>query len=309
MSKSKLSNKFSRTINRRVLKLKKHSPEILVMSGVIGLIGSGVMACKATTKLSSILDESKKSLDEINNYVEEHGYSEEYTELDAKKDLRIVRVQSGLKIAKLYGTSIAVAGISTAAILSGHGILRKRNMDLLAAYTAVDTGFKDYRKRVVERFGEELDKELKYNIKQEELEVINVDKNGKEHIEKTPISVGEVKAYSDYARFFDESCTAWVKDPEYNLMFLKNQQRYAQDMLESRGHLFLNEVYDLLGMDRTRAGACVGWIYDEENPNGDNVVDFGIYDLYDARKRAFVNGFERSILLDFNVDGPIIDLI
>ena len=120
------------------------------------------------------------------------------------------------------------------------------------------------------------------------------------------MEVADPNTYSDYARFFEDGCNGWSKNPEFNLMFLKNQQSYANDLLKTRGHLFLNEVYDLLGIPRTQAGNVVGWIYDEEHPNGDNFVDFGIYDINKAKNRDFVNGYERTILLDFNVDGDIL---
>ena len=200
--------------------------------------------------------------------------------------------------------------MSITSILVGHNILRKRNLALAAAYTAIDTSFKAYRGRVVERFGKELDKELRYNIKAKEVEETVIDeKTGKEKVVKKTIAVVDPNEYSDYARFFDDGCNGWSKDPEFNLMFLKQQQSYANDLLKTRGHLFLNEVYDLLGIQRTKAGNIVGWIYDEKNPVGDNFVDFGIYDINRPKNRDFVNGYERTIILDFNVDGDILSLM
>ena len=167
--------------------------------------------------------------------------------------------------------------------------------------------------------GEKVDKELRYNIKAKEVENKVTDKNDKEKTVKEiqyDIEGNPLENISEYARFFDEATsTEHHKDAEYNLMFLRRQQDYANEVLKSRGHLFLNEVYDMLGIPRTKAGQVVGWIYNEDNPNGDNYVDFGIYDLSNLsdsqkeRKIAFVNGHECNILLDFNVDGPIYDLI
>ena len=306
MKINNLVNSATRTFNRAGLKLKKHSPEIMVTAGVIGVVASSVMACKATTKASSIVDEMKEEMDKIHkaaDMVDEEIYSEE----DLKKDTSIVYIQTGVKFAKLYGPSIALGALSITSILVGHNILRKRNLALAAAYTAIDTSFKAYRGRVVERFGKELDKELRYNIKAKEVEETVVDeKTGKEKVVKKTIDVADPNEYSDYARFFDDGCNGWSKDPEFNLMFLKQQQSYANDLLKSRGHLFLNEVYDLLGIQRTKAGNVVGWIYDEKNPVGDNFVDFGIYDINRPINRDFVNGYERTILLDFNVDGDIL---
>lgn len=303
-------SKLTRTLNRVGLKLKKHSPEILVVTGVVGTVASAVMACKATTKIDEVLAETKDNIDKTKDYVEKKGFSEKYTEEDYKKDLTIFYTKGGLELVKLYAPSVALGALSITAILSGHNVLRKRNVALAAAYATIEKGFKEYRGRVVERFGEELDRELKYNIKAKEVEETTVDeKTGEEKITKKTVNVADPNKYSTYARFFDDGCTGWTKDPEYNLMFLKNQQRYANDLLKSRGHLFLNEVYDMLGIPRTKAGQVVGWIYDEEYPNGDNFVDFGIYDLYNEKARDFVNGYERTILLDFNVDGDIMNLI
>lgn len=303
-------SKITRTLNRVGLKLKKHSPEILVVTGVVGTVSSAVMACKATTKIDEVLAETKENIDKTKDYVEKKGFSEKYTEEDYKKDLTIFYAKGGLELVKMYAPSVALGALSITAILSGHNVLRKRNVALAAAYATVEKGFKEYRGRVVEHFGEELDRELKYNIKAKEVEETTVDeKTGEEKVTKKTVNVADPNNYSTYARFFDDGCTGWTKDPEYNLMFLKNQQRYANDLLKSRGHLFLNEVYDMLGIPRTKAGQVVGWIYDEEYPNGDNFVDFGIYDLYNEKARDFVNGYEKTILLDFNVDGDIMNLI
>lgn len=310
MKKFKLPASATRTINRAAFKIRKHSPEILVVSGIVGAVTSTVMACKATTKIDEVINESKEHVDMTKKYVEDNGFTEKYTETDYKKDLTIMYTQRGLKLAKLYAPAVILGTVSITAILAGHNILRKRNVALAAAYATIDKGFKEYRGRVIERFGEELDKELKYNIKAKEIDEIKInEKTGKEEVVKKAINVADPNIYSDYARLFDDGCLGWTKDPEYNLMFLKDQQRYANDRLKTKGCLFLNEVYDMLGIPRTKAGAVVGWIFDEKHPNGDNFVDFGIYDMNNAKTRDFVNGYERTILLDFNVDGVIYDKI
>ena len=318
MKKPEIMNNITRTLNKAAFKFKKHSPEILVVAGVVGVIGSTVIACKATTKINDILDDTKDQLDKIHEAGErlENGETlrfkdgEEYTVEQNKKDLTIVYAQTALKFAKLYAPSVIIGGLSITAILTGHNITRKRNIALAAAYTAVDKSFKEYRGRVVERFGEALDKELKYGIKSKEVDEVVTNEDGTESVVKKTVDVVDATNpmnVSEYARFFDDGCAGWTKDPEYNLMFLRDQQRYANDLLKSKGHLFLNEVYDLLGIPRTKAGQIVGWIYDEKHPNGDNFVDFGIYDTNKTANRDFVNGYERTILLDFNVDGNIWD--
>lgn len=299
-------------INKVGFKIRKHSPEILVAAGVVGTVASTIMACKATTKVSDILEDTKSQVDQVHTVLDDRNISEDkYSQEDAKKDLAIVYVQSGVKLVKLYAPAVALGVLSLGCILTSNNILRKRNVALAAAYTAVDHGFKEYRGRVVERFGEAVDHELKYNIKAKKITetVVNEETGKEKKVKKTIDVVGDPSTYSDYARFFDELCPMWEKDPEYNLIFLKAQQNYANDLLRSRGHLFLNEVYDMLGIPRSKAGQVVGWVYDENNPVGDNYVDFGIYDVNRENNRDFVNGYERSILLDFNVDGNIWDLM
>lgn len=306
--KFKLSDKTMRKIGRIRLGAKQHSPEVFVAFGVVGMIATTVMACKATTKLSGILEETKENLDQMRDYVEEHGYSEEYSEKDHQKDTTIVYAKMGVNLVKLYGPSIALGALSVGCVLASHRILSKRNAGLAAAYTALDKGFKDYRERVVEKFGEDLDRELKYGVKKETVETTEVNDKGKEKTVKKEAKTIDPEAISEYAKFFDDGCTGWTKDPNANLMFLRHQQEWATDKLRRCGFLFLDEVYQALGIPITPESRVVGWIYDEENPNGDNFVDFGIYDdAGNSRRRDFVNGYERTILLDFNVDGPILD--
>ena len=310
MKVKEIINSVSYNAHRIGFKIKKASPEIMVVAGVVGVVTSTVMACKATTKVNDILEETRKQVDDVHNVLDSDVVSEdEYTNDDAKKDLAIIYTQTGVKLIKLYAPSVIVGALSITGILASHKILKKRNVALTAAYATIDRSFKEYRGRVVERFGKELDRELRYNIKAQEIEEKTVDKDGNETIEKKTISVVDPNMYSDYARIFDNGSMGWTKDPEYNLMFLKLQQNQANDRLRAQGYLFLNDVYDMLGIPRTKAGQIVGWIYDEENPVGDNFVDFGIYDIYNEKACDFVNGRERSIVLDFNVDGNILDMI
>lgn len=306
MKNTEFMNKATRAFHKVGFKLKQHSPEILVAAGVVGTVASTVMACKATTKLSEILEETKNTVDVIHDGMENGEIKgREYTEENGKKDLTIVYAQTGLKIAKLYAPAVALGALSITAIVSSNHILRKRNVALAAAYATVDKGFKEYRGRVVERFGKELDRELKYNIKAKEIEETIIDENGEEKVVTKTVNVAEINEPSDYARFFDDGCKGWVKDAEMNLIFLKHQQAAANRKLKEKGYLFLNDVYEMLGIPHTRAGQAVGWIYDEKHPIGDNYIDFGIYDLYNEKARDFVNGHERTILLEFNVDGVI----
>lgn len=300
-----MMNLFNSTKNG----VQKHSPEILAGVGVVGTVASAVMACKATLKLNDVLDECKETSDKIKAVEADPKYQNEYTPEDAKKDLTVNYTQTAVKIAKLYAPAVILGSASLGCLLASNDILRKRNAALSAAYMTVDKSFKEYRSRVAERFGEEVEKEIRYNIKAQEIETIVANEDGSETVVMEEAKVMDPNLYSDYARFFDEANPNWQNDPEYNLMFLKSQQQYANDLLKSRGRLFLNEVYDMLGIDRSKAGQVVGWTYNPKNPTGDNFVDFGIYDMSKERVRAFVNGYETNILLDFNVDGNVWDLM
>ena len=309
MNMNSIMTTLTRSLSRSGLKLRKHSPEILLVAGIVGAVTSAVMACKATLKANDIVEESRTQIDTIHEVSENPEMAEKYSEEDKKKDLAIVYTQTAVKFIKLYGPSVLLGVASLGCMVGSNRILNKRNVALAAAYATVDKGFKEYRGRVIERFGKELDKELRYNIKAQEFEKVTVDNNGNETVTTETVDVADPNHYSPYAIIFDDGNTGWDKDPELTKFFLIQQQNYANDLLKSRGHLFLNEVYDMLGAKRTKAGAQVGWVYDEKNASGDNFVDFGIFDINNPKARDFVNGYERVIILDFNVDGVILDLI
>lgn len=333
MNKTEIMTKITKAANKTGFALKKHSPEILAVTGTLGVVTSAVLACVATTKVSEIVADTKSQIHELHLVAaaagieeKEEEYSAEdaeklellkkndkvqgYTAENSRKDLTLIYAQLGIKAIKLYAPAIIIGIASLSCLLGSNDILRKRNAALAAAYATIDKGFKEYRNRVVERFGEEVDKELKYNVKAQEIEETVIDKNGKEKTVKKTVKVANPNEYSEYARFFDDGCKGWEKNSEYNLTFLNSQQNYANDKLRAQGYLFLNEVYEMLGIPATKAGQVVGWIYNPDDPkSGDNYVDFGIYDPYVEKCRDFVNGYERTILLDFNVDGYILDKV
>ena len=304
-----MKEKFVNVYNGVKGKVEKHSPEILMGVGVVGVVTGTVMACRATLKLNDILEEAQETRDKIKEVASNPNYEDKYTEEDAKKDLAVNYIQTGVKVAKLYAPAVAVGVAGVGCVLASHDIMKKRNIALSAAYLTVDKSFKEYKQRVVDRFGEEVEKEIRYGIKAEEIVETITDEEGNETTVTETVKTMNPTLYSDYARFFDEASPCWQNDPEYNLMFLRAQQQYANDLLRAKGRLFLNDVYEMLGIEKTKAGQIVGWVYDRENPNGDNFVDFGIYDMSKERVRAFVNGYETNILLDFNVDGNIWDLM
>jgi hypothetical protein len=299
-NKTEIMKSVNGVASKAVMKLKKHSPEILVVAGIAGTVVSAVLACKATTKVAEILDETKGTLDTIHEGMETGAINgQEYTNEDGKKDTVVVYAQTGMKLAKLYGPAIILGTLSITSILASNNILRKRNVALGAAYAAIDKSFKEYRGRVIERFGEQVDTELKYGIKAKKFEEIEVDpETGKEKKVKKTVMVADPNLQSDYAVYFDSKSRNYETNPDYNRMFLKAQQAFANDKLQTRGHLFLNEVLDDLDLPRTPAGQIVGWTKD--GPDG--YVNFRIVEV----ERETEDGrHEPALLLDFNVEGNI----
>lgn len=299
-NKTEIMKSVNGVASKTVMKLKKHSPEILVVAGIAGTVVSAVLACKATTKVAEILDETKGTLDTIHEGMETGAINgQEYTTEDGKKDTVVVYAQTGMKLAKLYAPAIILGTLSITSILASNNILRKRNVALGTAYAAIDKSFKEYRGRVIERFGEQVDTELKYGIKAKKFEEIEVDpETGKEKKVKKTVMVADPNLQSDYAVYFDSKSRNYETNPDYNRMFLKAQQAFANDKLQTRGHLFLNEVLDDLDLPRTPAGQIVGWTKD--GPDG--YVNFRIVEV----ERETEDGrHEPALLLDFNVEGNI----
>ena len=306
MNKVDILNKASRTFYKTGFKLKKHSPTILAVAGTVGVVTSGVMACRATTKISTIIDEHHDNVNEIHDYIEENGFSDKYTEKDSNKDLTIVYAQTGVKLVKLYAPSVILGTVSLAAMLGSNHILRKRNVALTAAYTTAAKTFRTYRDRVVDRFGEGLDEELRYGIKTKEIEETVTDEKGKEKKVKKTVDVVNIEDIDGYSRLFYEGNPGWDNDPRFTRMYLLSQLKYANTLLKKRGYLTLNEVYKMLGFSLIPDGQIMGWFYDEEHPN---TVDFGILDTNDEMMIRFFNGDEKAVLLKFNINGNILDKI
>lgn len=309
--KNDIMASVSRSLHKIGFKLKKHSPEILVVAGVAGTVTSAVMACKATLKVNDIIEETKETIDTIHDSIDKGLHTsdgEEYTQEVANKDLAIVYTQTAWKFVKLYGPSVALGVVSIGCMVGSNRILRKRNVALAAAFKAVDTSFKEYRGRVIDRFGKDLDRELRFGIKAKEVEEKSVDENGKETtVTKTVEVMDPNVAHSIYSVVFCEGNAGWTKNAELNKVFLIQQQNYANDKLRLNGVLTLNEVYDMIGAPRTAYGQIAGWVYTDDGTAGDNFVDFGIFDVNNEKACDFVNGLERSIVLDFNCIGNILE--
>ena len=302
MKKNELITKVSGSVHKIGFELKKHSPEIFIAVGVIGTVASAVMACKATTKLNDILEESKEQIDAIHEAPQKEELKDRYDEDMMRKDLALVYFQTGVKVAKLYAPAVILGTLSITGIVASNNILRKRNVALAAAYATVDKGFKEYRERVVERYGEQVDYELTHNIKTKEITETVVDEKGKEKQVKKTVEVADPNVTNDYIKYFTRSNPYWDDTPDYVELFLRSQQNYANDRLKVDKVLTLNDVYDSLGFQKTKAGMVVGWVFDENNEDGDNFIEFNVRKVYIPNEYGEE---ELAYAIDFNVDGNI----
>lgn len=281
-----ISPKLTQLFGRAVLQTQKHSPVILTATGVVALLSAGVLAAKATLKLDDTLTEAETRLDRAKALVAAGS--------DEPAIVTRTLVHNALQVGKLYWQPATLAIGGTVMILAGHHILHKRNAALVVAYTSLETAFKNYRARIVEKYGAEVDKEIRYGIRTDKVE----QPDGK----KKNVTTVDRDSTSEYIFDFGPNNENWVGNYEHNLFFLTGHTNIFNDLLRSRGHLFLSEVLDALGISRTPASIVTGWIYDKDNPDhvGDNYVDLGIVDLWES------HGY---ILLDINVDGTIYDKI
>lgn len=290
--KNLISADMTRRLAGAVLKTKAQSPTILFGAGVVGVVSTVVLASKATLKLEDILDDTSEKLEMVKTL-----NHDKYSEQDRTKDKAVVYTQTVVNITKLYAPAVGIGILSIAALTGSHHILTKRNAALTAAYAGLDRALRDYRSRVTDDIGAE--REARLWQPTEKVDVVLED--GK----KAKVEVATERGGSPYKVVFDETNQNWQRADEYNQLFIQAQQNWANDLLRAKGHVFLNEVHDMLGIPRTKAGQIVGWVMDGE---GDNYIDFGVFNNI-SRGMEFVTGNERSIWLDFNVDGPVLDLL
>lgn len=307
--KNEVMNNVTRTLNRAKFQCKKHSPEILLVIGIASGLAGAVMACKATLKVNEVLDESKTNINRVHEATEngETDGGVSYDLEDAKKDLTLIYAKTGVELAKLYAPAVAFGVVSVTSILASNNIMHKRNAAMAAAYTSVFQGFKEYRKRVVERVGADMDHEFLNNIKAQEITEIVVDGKGKEKEVKKTVQTLDPLASSPYTRYFTSNNPNWQAVLDYNEMFLRGQQDYANDKLRAEGFLTLNDVCDMLGLETSKEGMVIGWIYNTKNPTGDNYVDFDIRQVCLRRENGV--DFDIAYALDFNVDGNIYNMM
>lgn len=291
-----------KSFKKAQLTVRKHSPEILMVAGVIGTVAGAVMACKETLELEDVLDECKQEKMELE---EQYATCEEYSEDALKKDQVKLTIKQVAKIVKLYAPSVIMEATSIGVIFASNDIMRKRNASMAAAYATLNSMYKRYRQNVIESYGEEVDKDMRFGVKHEKVTEIDEDGN-KVKIDARIVDLDNTAlAISDYSRFFQAGCKGFdASSGRYNLLYLKGIQAMFNNKLIADGYVMLNDVYRELGFDTIPEGWSIGWVYDEENPIGDNYIDFGLYEARNKNQRA-VNDWEPVILMDFNVDGNL----
>lgn len=283
--------------------LKANSPEILLTAGVGLVIFGTVKACKATRHLNELLDAHEEEIERVK--------AETTFPQDERREITRVYAKTAWELFRLYATSVAIGSAGVCLIFKGHNILRNRYVSLAAAYSLVNKSYDMYRKRVVNEFGEAMDKHFRFGTEEQEVEYTELGKNGKEKTVKKKVTFVDpnLEEYSQYARIFDEFSSEWKDDPALNKAYLLSIQNYANDKLKSDGYLILNWVYKALGYKPTKAGQIAGWVYTPGRADekvGDNIVDFGLCEVYkkaeqgDVAARMWVNNIEPSVLLDFN---------
>lgn len=283
---------------RRMLVVKKNSPTIFFVAGIGATTAGTVLACRATLKLPDKLDNIKKDVDELKDLREslDNGATAVYSEDKYHKDAAYVYLRAALEITKLYAPAVVVSGVGVGMLTGSHIQQKNRTAAAMAAYATLQKAYDDYRERVRDQLGEEHELEFHRGIRKE------IVKN--ELGVKKEVDIVDPMHRSPYARIFDDISPHWEKDAEYNRMFLEGQRQHLNRILQTRGHVFLNDVYDRLGLERSPEGAVVGWLHTKDDNS--SFIDFGIHAAYNSR---FVMGYERSILLDFNPDGIIYDKI
>lgn len=309
MKKTELATKAGQILLKTKLGIKKHSPEILVATGIGTGIVAAVIACKQTIKANDIIAVAREDLQHIENAKELAANNEvEYTEEDEQQDREIIGKRITIGMVKAYALPVGLGVLSITCILAGHHILKKRNVALAAAYSALSTDFMNYRKRVVDKYGKDVDFMLKNGLEKQIVANQVVDpETGEVKETKEEVLTYDGDKLSQYARIFDEvGSTQWTPSADHNRAFLLMEQNYFNERIRTRGYIFLNEVYERLGFRPTKAGSVVGWVYQNADYEG---IDFGIFTAHTQKAAEFLEGTEPSIILDFNVQGDILSLV
>lgn len=283
----------------RVLKkfVKHRKPEICMVAGTIGGIAAIVTACYQTNKGGAkVIADHKERLAKAKALSDDDP--------NKGKEVALAYGKTILDGARLYAGPALIFTASIASFYMAHHEMKVRNAGLAAAATAARKTLKGYRSRVADQLGEEAEERLYFGTKEKEIEESVVDENGEEKlVKKVCDDVVDDIEQSDYVRYFVKGNPHWDRAPEMCEYAIELQQNRANDILKDKGIITLNEVYDLLGFERTEAGMVMGWIYDKYNPFGENKVEFKYKRVHVPNEKG--NGHSLGYAIDFNVQGNI----
>lgn len=288
-----------------VARISKHAPTILSVTASAGVIATGYLAWKAGTRFEDVegrdWDRRKECLKNADIIPDE----------DVPKIERKNRILFILDTVRTVAPAAIVGAATITMIYFSNSISKKRLAAMGAAYATLQTAFDGYKRTMVEALGKEsVEKILKPklpNVGKSAEEILSSD-NKSDAANVSDAVVNSLKALSPYARIIaEESSTCWDPNEDYTSQNLAAVQLWANRRLERKGHLFLNEVFDQLGLSRTREGAVVGWL---KNGEGDNYVSFGDFDasIYRVPSDDYTR-VDSNFIVDFNVDGVIWDRI
>lgn len=302
MSMKEKYNVLTRFIGKQGFKLKHASPTLLTVGGVVALVGAGVLAIRETPKLDEHVADLEIAMSDIRQDEKDGMFKDDPKAAAAARGG--VYVGFSMRVLRVYAKPLAVAAIGSAAIFYSHGVMRKREASLVAAYGVLERAYSAYRARVEESFGPEVEQDLYNGNKLVDHKWNKETKKVEYEVEKSDFDTS-----NEYKRIFSGKTNKnWNSArPEWNLVFLRGQEKFANHLLEARGHVFLNDVLDGLGFPRTPAGAVTGWV--RNGPDG--YIDFGLFDAGTSEEQDYFYFYndQAEIVLDFNVDGVIYDKI
>ena len=190
---------------------KRNGATILTVLGAVGVVSTAIFTAKATVKATKIVEEAK----------EEKG--EELTTIET--------VKATLPV---YIPTIVMGAAAVTCIISANILNKKHQASLTSAYMMLDQTYKEYRKKVVELYGEEADKEIEESIIEDKY-----DKND----DKIRLF------YDEYSKRFFETTLFKAQQAEYFL---------NRDLI-MRDYAYLNEWYEYLEIDTIDEGWDIGW--------------------------------------------------
>ena len=195
--------------------LERNASTILTTIGGVGVVTTSVLAVKATPKAMRLVEKA------------EEAKGEKLTKFET------------IKVAGPSYIPAVVTGAATIACIFGANALNKRQQAaLMSAYALIDNSYKEYKRKVVELYGQEAADAVQAEI-------------ASDKYEESDISVAEGKElfFDSYSGRYFESTLADVRKAECEI----NRE------LNIGGYACINELYDMLGMPHIEGGSTIGW--------------------------------------------------